>query len=56
MHFFAIAVGLLALLTPLFALPHSEIEVLEQLRGIPDGWVQVGFRLNSPKKFDSFMI
>ncbi|ERF71269.1 hypothetical protein EPUS_05321 [Endocarpon pusillum Z07020] len=40
MHFFAIAVGLLALMMPLFALPHSEAEVLEQLRGIPDGWIQ----------------
>ena len=50
MHFFAVVVGLLALMTPLFALPHSEAEVLEQLRGVPDGWVKVGFRLRSPIK------
>lgn len=48
MHFCMVALGLLTLITPLLALPHSEAEVLEQLRGIPNGWVQVGFCLRSP--------
>lgn len=51
MHFFAVVVGLLALMMPVFALPHSEAEVLEQLQGIPDDWVQVGVRLRSPIQY-----
>lgn len=42
MHFFTVALSLLALIAPLSARPHSEVEVLEQLRGIPNGWTQVG--------------
>ena len=41
MHFVAIALSFFALISALLALPRSEIEVLEQLRGIPDGWTQV---------------
>ncbi len=50
MQFLAIAMGILALTAPLSALPHSETEVLEQLRGVPDGWLQVGVRLSSHTK------
>lgn len=42
MHLFHVALTFLALITPLLSLPLSELEVLEQLRGIPDGWTQVG--------------
>ena len=45
MHLLMLALRFLTLISTLLALPHSEFEVLERLRGIPDGWTQVSLFL-----------
>lgn len=41
---FTVALWALALSISTLALPRPEVELLEQLRGIPDGWMQVVLR------------
>ena len=57
MCLFHIALSILALITPLLSLPFSEVEVLEQLRAIPDGWTQVDSQFTCTySKTDPFAI